>query len=68
MQNYQRAQVDLLVERLNEPVERIVTIFGPRQCGKTTLVRQSSPAAFIISEVERLEHCPDVGGRRRQPR
>ncbi len=41
MRDYQRSQVDLLVERLDEPVERIVTIFGPRQCGKTTLVRQA---------------------------
>ncbi len=41
MQDYQRSLVDLLVGRLNEPVERIVTIFGPRQCGKTTIVRQA---------------------------
>ena len=41
MRQYERSQVDVLVERLNEPVERIVTIFGPRQCGKTTIVRQA---------------------------
>ena len=41
MSDYQRSQVDLLVERLDEPVERIFTIFGPRQCGKTTIVRQA---------------------------
>lgn len=41
MQEYQRSQVDLLVERLHEPVERFFTIFGPRQCGKTTIVRQA---------------------------
>ena len=41
MRDYQRPQVDLLVDRLNEPVERILTIFGPRQCGKTTIVRQA---------------------------
>ncbi len=41
MRDYQRPQANLLVERLNEPVERIFTIFGPRQCGKTTIVRQA---------------------------
>ena len=41
MRDYQRSQVDLLIERLDEPVERIFTIFGPRRCGKTTLVRQA---------------------------
>ena len=41
MEQYERSQVGVLVERLDEPVERIVTIFGPRQCGKTTIVRQA---------------------------
>ncbi|MCY3849179.1 MAG: ATP-binding protein [Acidimicrobiaceae bacterium] len=41
MQSYERSQVDALVERLNEPVSRIIAIFGPRQCGKTTIVHQA---------------------------
>ncbi|MDE0066067.1 MAG: ATP-binding protein [Acidimicrobiaceae bacterium] len=39
--HYERSHVDLLVERLREPVERIIAIFGPRQCGKTTIQRQA---------------------------
>ncbi len=38
---YERSQVNVLVDRLHEPVERIIAIFGPRQCGKTTMVRQA---------------------------
>ena len=41
MHSYQRAQVDALVRRLSEPPERLVAIFGPRQTGKTTIVRQA---------------------------
>ncbi len=41
MTSFERSQVSTLVERLSEPVERIVTIFGPRQSGKTTIVRQA---------------------------
>ena len=58
MRGYQRAQVDLLVERLNEPVERIVTIFGPRQCGKTTLVRQALAKVPYPSRYEPVDQ-PD---------
>ncbi|MDE0496041.1 MAG: ATP-binding protein [Acidimicrobiaceae bacterium] len=41
MEQYERSQVGVLVDRLDEPVERIITIVGPRQCGKTTMVRQA---------------------------
>ena len=39
--NYQRSQVSTLRERLAEPPERLILVTGPRQTGKTTLVRQA---------------------------
>lgn len=38
MAAFQRAQVATLTERLREPPERIIALFGPRQTGKTTIV------------------------------
>lgn len=38
---FQRKQISTVVERLNEPVRWLVFIGGPRQCGKTTLIRQA---------------------------
>ena len=41
MPPFQRTQVDVLSRRLNEAPSRIVALFGPRQTGKTTIVRQT---------------------------
>ena len=41
MATFQRAQVTTLCERLAEPPSRIIALFGPRQTGKTTVVRQA---------------------------
>ncbi|MDE0272426.1 MAG: ATP-binding protein [Gammaproteobacteria bacterium] len=41
METYQRPHVALLLDRLSEPPRRIISIFGPRQTGKTTIVRQA---------------------------
>jgi len=41
MQSFQRSQVATLVSRLNEQPHRIIAVFGPRQTGKTRLVRQA---------------------------
>ena len=38
---YQRIQAKTLISRLREPVSRIIIVAGPRQVGKTTLVRQT---------------------------
>ena len=38
---YRRPLVRTIVERLNEPPERLIAVFGPRQSGKTTAVRQA---------------------------
>ena len=41
MESFQRAQVATLCERLAEPPSRIIALFGPRQTGKTTVMRQA---------------------------
>ena len=38
---YQREQVATIRERMLEPPQSIISIFGPRQTGKTTAVRQA---------------------------
>ncbi|MDE0514011.1 MAG: ATP-binding protein [Gammaproteobacteria bacterium] len=43
---YQRTQAQTLISRLSEPVRRIIIIAGPRQVGKTTLVRQTLEAHY----------------------
>ena len=50
---FQRSVVRTLVERLAEPLERITAIFGPRQTGKTTAVRQ---ALVAVGEAFKMEH------------
>ncbi len=41
---YEREQVALLKDRLAEPPKTIQAVFGPRQSGKTTIVRQALEA------------------------
>ena len=41
MAEFRRAQVDILIQRLSEPPERLIAIFGPRQSGKTRAVLQA---------------------------
>ena len=41
MESYQREHVGILLERLKEPPRRLILVSGPRQTGKTTLVRQA---------------------------
>lgn len=41
MRMFRRSHVDTLVSRLAEPPNRIIAVFGPRQTGKTTIVRQA---------------------------
>jgi len=38
---YVRAQISTLLDRLDEAPERLILITGPRQTGKTTLVRHA---------------------------
>lgn len=52
---YRRAQVRVLVERMEEPPGPIQILFGPRQSGKTTIARQAmaslpQPALYWSAE------------------
>lgn len=40
MAEFRRRHVDTLVQRLSEPPQRLIAVFGPRQTGKTTATRQ----------------------------
>ena len=41
MDIYERTQISILLERLDEVPKRLIFITGPRQTGKTTLVKQA---------------------------
>ena len=41
MTTHERAQVATLLDRLDKAPERLIVVTGPRQTGKTTLVRQA---------------------------
>lgn len=41
MEPFQRSQVSLLGQRLSEVPHRLISLFGPRQSGKTTIVLQA---------------------------
>ncbi len=54
---FERADIGKLLQRLREPVRRLTIIAGPRQVGKTTLVQQAlakitaeKPARFIATD------------------
>ena len=61
MQAFQRSQVDTLLSRLREPPRHIIALFGPRQTGKTRLVRQAlyrtdrHPLYHTLDELEAAE-------------
>ena len=40
MKSFQRTQVRTIVQRLAEKPNKLIAVFGPRQTGKTTIVRQ----------------------------
>ena len=46
---FERSQVTTLIRRLGEPPRRLIALFGPRQTGKTTVVRQALERADLPS-------------------
>ena len=54
---FERAQVGALVERLAEEPRRIQMVFGPRQTGKTTIIRQALGRTHL-----RSHYCAVEGG------
>ncbi len=64
MQGFQRSQVDTLLRRLDEQPHRIIAVFGPRQTGKTKLVRQALrrtarlPIYHSLDEMDAAESDP----------
>ena len=60
MESFQRSQVGILSERLAEAPRRLITLFGPRQTGKTTIVLQAlqriSPAYYRYLAVDEPEY------------
>ena len=52
MDSYERIQVKTLIDRLSKQPNRIIALFGPRQTGKTTIVKQAlyridQPARYL---------------------
>ena len=68
MRSFQRSQLDALLSRLREPPRHIIALFGPRQTGKTRLVRQAlyrtdrHPLYHTLDEAEAAEPIlPETG-------
>ena len=69
MASFQRDQVATLVSRLAEPPHFIIALFGPRQTGKTTIVRQAlrridRPSLYLaVDEPDRPQlDIPSIAG------
>ena len=59
---FERAQVGALVERLAEEPRRIQMVFGPRQTGKTTIIRQALGRTHLRSHYRAVEGAGLLGG------
>ncbi|WP_420446885.1 ATP-binding protein [Candidatus Poriferisodalis sp.] len=58
MAEYQRSYVTVLLERLSEVPSRLIAVFGPRQSGKTTIVRQALAQSTLVRRYEAVDE-PD---------
>ena len=61
MAEYQRQQVETLVERLSEPPQRLIAVFGPRQTGKTTAVHQALAPSERPYRLEAVDRPGEIG-------
>ena len=61
MDPFQRPQVNTLVQRLAEAPRHIIALFGPRQTGKTTIVRQALRQIELKSRYLAVDE-PDAAG------
>ena len=48
VETFQRSQVTILGQRLVEAPARLITLFGPRQTGKTTIVLQALQGIYLV--------------------
>ena len=55
MSLFRRSQVATLIDRLSEPQQRLVAIFGPRQTGKTMAARQALKSVVHESRYEAVD-------------
>lgn len=60
MENFLRPTTHRLIERLKEPVRRILVIAGPRQIGKTTAVHQTLRGRPAASYAFHAVDAPDA--------
>ena len=61
---YERAQVSTLLGRLKEAPDRLICITGPRQTGKTTMVRQALarvdlPSRYLAVDEPEAQRLPE---------
>ena len=64
--HFQRRELLPFIRRLTEPRQFLQVLAGPRQVGKTTLVRQALMGAIAVSEgfgFQRLRSTPELWGR-----
>jgi len=64
---YEREQISTLLGRLGEPPERLICVTGPRQTGKTTVVRQAlakldRPYRYLPADEPERQTLPDLPG------
>ena len=61
MAGFDRAQIDTLLARLDEEPRRLIVIAGPRQTGKTTLVRAALDRVAMPPRYVALDEPPEDG-------
>ncbi len=66
--NFERAKIGILRQRLSEPPQFMIVVAGPRQVGKTTMVRHALvdyPSTYVATDQPTLESdgllIPDEG-------